>query len=39
MGASPRVCPMLSYRDRNIARLARFQSLADPLAGLAGPWS
>lgn len=31
--------PMLSYRDRNVVRLARFQSLCDPPAGLSGPWS
>ena len=31
--------PMLSFRDRNVARLARFQSLADPPASLSGPWS
>ena len=30
--------PVLSYRDRNAVRLLRFQSLADPLAALAGPW-
>jgi type VI secretion system protein ImpC len=32
------VMPLLSYRDRNAARLLRFQSLAEPAAPLAGPW-
>ena len=31
--------PTLSFKDRNAVRLARFQSLADPPAPLAGPWS
>jgi type VI secretion system protein ImpC len=31
--------PLVSARDRNSARLARFQSLADPPASLVGPWS
>ena len=30
--------PLLSYRNRNAARLLRFQSVADPPAALAGPW-
>lgn len=30
--------PFLSRRDRNAARLLRFQSLADPPEGLSGPW-
>ncbi|MDD5296324.1 MAG: type VI secretion system contractile sheath large subunit [Rhodocyclaceae bacterium] len=30
--------PILSYRDRNAARLVRFQSIADPAAALSGPW-
>lgn len=30
--------PLLSFRNRNMARLVRFQSVADPPAGLAGPW-
>lgn len=30
--------PWLSYRDRNAARLLRFQSIADPATGLSGPW-
>jgi type VI secretion system protein ImpC len=32
------IMPLLSYRNRNAVRLARFQSLADPAASLAGPW-
>jgi type VI secretion system protein ImpC len=32
------VMPLLSYRNRNAARLMRFQSLADPPAALSGPW-
>lgn len=31
--------PLISWRDRNSVRFARFQSIADPLAPLAGPWS
>ena len=31
--------PLMSRRDRNAARLARFQSVAEPTAPLAGPWS
>ncbi|HXI56461.1 MAG TPA: type VI secretion system contractile sheath large subunit [Polyangia bacterium] len=30
--------PLISARDRNSARLARFQSIADPSAALVGPW-
>jgi type VI secretion system protein ImpC len=30
--------PFVSARDRNSARLARFQSIADPAAPLVGPW-
>ncbi len=33
------VMPLLSYADRNAARLARFQSIADPPRALAGPWA
>jgi type VI secretion system protein ImpC len=29
---------LLSFKDRDIVRLARFQSIADPLTQLAGPW-
>jgi type VI secretion system protein ImpC len=32
------IMPILSYRDRNAARLVRFQSLAEPPAALAGRW-
>ncbi len=32
------IMPLLSYQQRNAARLMRFQSIADPPAGLAGPW-
>jgi type VI secretion system protein ImpC len=31
--------PLVSFADRNAVELARFQSLADPPAALAGPWS
>jgi type VI secretion system protein ImpC len=31
--------PLLSRREANSARLARFQSVADPPAALSGPWS
>jgi type VI secretion system protein ImpC len=31
--------PFLSYKNRNAIRLLRFQSVADPARGLAGPWS
>ncbi len=30
--------PMLSYKNRNAVRLLRFQAIAAPLRGLAGPW-
>ncbi len=30
--------PLLSYRNRNVVRLLRMQSIADPLTALAGPW-
>jgi type VI secretion system protein ImpC len=30
--------PIVSLRNRNAARLVRFQSIADPPAPLAGPW-
>jgi type VI secretion system protein ImpC len=32
------LCPLLSYKNRNAARLLRFQSLADPPTALRGPW-
>jgi type VI secretion system protein ImpC len=31
--------PLLSFRDRDVVRLARFQSIRDPLTPLAGRWS
>lgn len=33
------VMPLVSYRNRNAARLMRFQSIAEPLKALAGPWA
>jgi type VI secretion system protein ImpC len=33
------IMPFLSHRYRNIVRLARFQSIAEPFQALAGPWS
>ena len=30
--------PIVSFRNRDLARLIRFQSIADPLAALRGPW-
>lgn len=32
------IMPVLSHRDRNAARFARIQSVADPPTALAGPW-
>jgi type VI secretion system protein ImpC len=32
------VMPLMSHRDRNVARLARFQSIASPPTALRGPW-
>ena len=32
------VMPLLSYRNRNAARLMRWQSIATPARPLAGPW-
>lgn len=32
------IMPFISHRSSNIVRLARFQSLAEPLKTLAGPW-
>ncbi|MDG4555059.1 MAG: type VI secretion system contractile sheath large subunit [Candidatus Competibacter sp.] len=32
------IMPLLGHRQRNAVRLARFQSLADPPAALAGGW-
>jgi type VI secretion system protein ImpC len=31
--------PLLSYRNRNMVRVLRVQSIADPLSALAGPWN
>ena len=31
--------PLLSYRDRNAVRVLRFQSMAEPPSGIAGPWA
>ena len=33
------IMPFISHRRSNIVRLARFQSVAEPLKALAGPWS
>jgi type VI secretion system protein ImpC len=33
------IMPLLGHRQRNAARLARFQSLAEPATGLAGAWA
>ena len=30
--------PIVSFRNRDMARLLRFQSIADPVAALEGPW-
>lgn len=32
------IMPIVSFRNRDMARLLRFQSIAQPLAALAGPW-
>jgi type VI secretion system protein ImpC len=32
------IMPLLSYRNRNAARLMRWQSIAEPARGLLGPW-
>ncbi|NOR24976.1 MAG: hypothetical protein GQ542_11395, partial [Desulforhopalus sp.] len=31
--------PLLSFLNQDTVRLGRFQSIADPLTRLAGPWS
>ncbi len=31
--------PLASFKDSGLAKLVRFQSVADPLAPLAGPWA
>jgi type VI secretion system protein ImpC len=33
------IMPLMSYRNRNAVRLARFQSVADPPTGLSGLWA
>lgn len=33
------VMPLVSFVNRNAVRVLRFQSLAQPVAGLSGPWS
>ena len=30
--------PLVSFKDQDSARVMRFQSIAEPLRGLAGPW-
>jgi type VI secretion system protein ImpC len=32
------VMPLVSYRDSDTVRVARFQSIADPPAALSGRW-
>ena len=32
------IMPLMSYKDRNAVRLARFQSIANPARRLSGPW-
>jgi type VI secretion system protein ImpC len=32
------IMPIVSYRSRDMARLLRFQSIANPVSSLAGPW-
>ncbi len=32
------IMPLISHRSSNIVRLARFQSVAEPLKALSGPW-
>lgn len=33
------IMPVVSYRSRDMAKLLRFQSIAKPVSGLAGPWN
>ncbi len=33
------IMPLVSFRNQDMARLLRFQSIASPLTALAGPWS
>jgi len=32
------IMPIVSYRSRDMAKLLRFQSVADPVSALVGPW-
>ena len=32
------IMPIVSFRNRDMARLLRFQSIAEPVAALTGPW-
>jgi len=32
------IMPIVSFRNRDMARLLRFQSIAEPLTALTGPW-
>ena len=32
------IMPIVSFRNRDMARLLRFQSVAEPLTSLQGPW-
>ncbi|MDH3376283.1 MAG: type VI secretion system contractile sheath large subunit [Gammaproteobacteria bacterium] len=32
------IMPLMSYKNRNAVKLIRFQSVADPVQPLAGPW-
>jgi len=32
------IMPLLAFKDRDRARIARLQSIAEPLSGLSGPW-
>ena len=32
------IMPVVSFRNRDMARLLRFQSISDPLKALEGPW-
>jgi type VI secretion system protein ImpC len=32
------IMPLVSFKDRDVVRLLRFQSLADPPAGLEAHW-
>ena len=32
------IMPLVSFKDRDMVRILRFQSIADPPAALSGPW-